>query len=322
MTLETGAQTSQRLPKVRVVIDNDFCGDPDGLFQLAHQLLCKTTDVRAIVGGHLKDNAGFTTRKDQATESCEKAREVLSLLGMEGKVKVVPGTETPLTSTTSPATSQGARTIVDEARQCTPEQPLYVLCGASLSNIASAWLMDKTIEDKVVVVWIGGQEYPGIGAYPPPGYSKVEYNLNLSIPAAQVVFNESKMRLWQIPRDVYRQCMYSLDELRMQVAPCGKVGKYLSEQLMNTIAVCERYKIPMGEVYIMGDSPLVLLSSLQSGFESDPASSAYTYVPCPLIRDDGSYGTNHSGRLIRVYTRVDTRLMFADMQAKFAQLPR
>lgn len=25
--------------KVKVVVDNDFCGDPDGLFQLVHQLL-------------------------------------------------------------------------------------------------------------------------------------------------------------------------------------------------------------------------------------------------------------------------------------------
>lgn len=302
--------------KVKVVIDNDFCGDPDGLFQLTHQLLCKTTDIRAIVGGHLSENAGFTSRTDQATESCEKANKVLDLMGMMGKVKVVPGSEKALTSTDMPAESEGARTIVDEARKCTPEKPLYVLCGASLTNIASAWLMDNSIEDKVVVVWIGGQEYDGISSYPPPGYSKVEYNLNLAIKAGQVIFNKSKMRIWQIPRDVYRQCLYSFDEVKLEVEPCGKIGKYLSEQLSNTINTCEKYGIAMGEVYIMGDSPLVLLTSLQTGFEADPASSQYKYVACPTINDDGSYSLNHSGRLIRVYTHVDTRLMFADMEAK------
>ena len=40
--------------KVKVVVDNDFCGDPDGLFQLVHQLLCTTCDIRGIVGGHLR----------------------------------------------------------------------------------------------------------------------------------------------------------------------------------------------------------------------------------------------------------------------------
>ena len=58
------------LMKTKVIIDNDFCGDPDGLFQLTHQLLCKSCDIRAIVGGHLASNAGFTSRTDQATESC------------------------------------------------------------------------------------------------------------------------------------------------------------------------------------------------------------------------------------------------------------
>ncbi|MDD6552912.1 MAG: nucleoside hydrolase [Prevotellaceae bacterium] len=319
--LRLSAQTTTKpLPKVKVIIDNDFCGDPDGLFQLTHQLLCKSCDIRAIVGGHLAKNAGFTNRTDQATESCEKANEILELLGMKGKVKVVPGAESGLTSTTTPIESEGARTIVAEARQCTPEKPLYILCGASLTNVACAHLMDPSIDDKVIVVWIGGQEYTGIGSYPPPGYSKVEYNLNLSIPAGQVVFNQSKMRIWQVPRDVYRQCLYGLDEVKTKIAPYGKIGKYLLEQLQNTVNVCEKYGIPMGECYILGDSPLVLLTALQSGFEADPSSSQYQYVSCPAINADGSYGLNHQGRMIRVYTHIDSRLMFGDLEAKMQLL--
>ena len=245
---------------------------------------------------------------------------MLELLGMKGQVKVVPGAESGLTSTEKPIESEGARVIVEEARKCTPGKPLYVLCGASLTNIACAHLMDPTIDDKVVVVWIGGQEYPGISSYPPPGYSKVEYNLNLSIPAGQVVFNKSTMRIWQVPRDVYRQCLYGLDEVKVKIAPYGKIGKYLSDQLDNTISVCEKYGIPMGECYILGDSPLVLLTALQSGFEADPSSSQYQYVACPKINDDGSYAFNHNGREIRVYTHVDTRLMFGDLEAKMQLL--
>ena len=315
-----GGQPRQN--KVKVVIDNDFCGDPDGLFQLVHQVLCKTCDIRGIVGGHLtgKANAGFTSRTDQATESCEKANALLDLMGMKGKIKVVPGSEQPLTSTTTPIASDGARLIVDEARQCTKEKPLFVLCGASLTNVACAHLLDPSIDDKVIVVWIGGQEYEGINGYPPPGYSKVEYNLNLSIAAGQVVFNKSRMRIWQVPRDVYRQCQYGLDEIKVKIAPYGKVGKYLYDALMNTVTMCEKFGIPMGETYILGDSPLVLLSALQTGFEQDPASSYYKYVPAPTINDDGSYGLNHDGRLIRVYYRLDTRLMFGDFEAKMQLL--
>jgi pyrroline-5-carboxylate reductase len=37
-------------PRIRVIVDNDFAGDPDGLFQLAHQVLSPsalTTQVLA-----------------------------------------------------------------------------------------------------------------------------------------------------------------------------------------------------------------------------------------------------------------------------------
>lgn len=318
----TGNNTPNRLQKNKVIIDNDFCGDPDGLYQLVHQLLCKTCDIRAIVGGHLTPNAGFTQRKDQATESCEKANKVLELMGMKGQIKVVPGAEEGLKSTETPLESEGARIIIAEARNCTPDNPLYVLCGASLTNVACAHLIDPSIDDKIVVVWIGGQEYDGISSYPPPGYSKVEYNLNLSIAAGQVVFNKSKMRIWQIPRDVYRQCQYGLDEIKVKIAPYGKIGPYLADQLQNTIDVCEKYGIAMGETYILGDSPLVLLTALQTGFEADPASSQYKYVQSPFINDDGSYGLNHNGRLIRVYTHVETRLMFGDLEAKMQLLDK
>lgn len=33
-------------PRLRVIVDNDFSGDPDGLFQLAHQLLSHSVEVK------------------------------------------------------------------------------------------------------------------------------------------------------------------------------------------------------------------------------------------------------------------------------------
>ena len=195
-----------QLTKVKVLIDNDFCGDPDGLYALAQQALCPSTDIVGIVGGHLSASGGFTDRKDQATESVEKANALLESMGMKGKCRVVEGAQTGLTSADKAIDSEGARLIIEEARKCSPEKPLYVTCGAALTNVASALLLAPEISKNIVVVWIGGQEY-SFGAVPPPGYSAVEYNLNLSIAAGQVVYNKSDVRIWQIPRDVYRQCL-------------------------------------------------------------------------------------------------------------------
>ena len=315
------ASASAQMKKVKVVIDNDFCGDPDGLFALAQQVLSPTTDIVGIVGGHLSASGGFTSRKDQATESVEKANALLKVMNKEGKYRVVPGSETAMTSADKPADSEGARLIISEAKKCSPDKPLYVECGAALTNVASALLIDPSISKNIVVVWIGGQEY-SFGAVPPPGYSQVEYNLNLCIPAGQVVFNKSDVRVWQVPRDAYRQCMYGTAELNAFVKPCGKLGTYLCGALDKTIQDCEGFGIPMGEVYVLGDSPLVLLTSLQTGFEADPASSKWQPTPCPKIDDKGNYLPNPTGRIIRVYTHLDTRLMFGDMVAKFQQFKK
>ena len=37
-------------PRIRVIVDNDFGGDPDGLFQLVHQVLSPSVEIRGIIG--------------------------------------------------------------------------------------------------------------------------------------------------------------------------------------------------------------------------------------------------------------------------------
>ena len=301
-----------------VIIDNDFMGDPDGLFQLVHHVLSSSCEIKGIVGAHLNGNGrGFfrdLQGKDEADMSVNKVNEALEVMGMKGQFKVVPGAPVKMTDANKPVESEGARLIVEEALKATPERPLYVCVGGPLTDIASAWLMNPEIGKNIILIWIGGQEYKETGAIVPPGYSMPEYNLNLSIAAAQVVFNKSDMRIWQIPRDVYRQCMYSMTELETKVRPYGKLGAYLYDSLAGIMA--GRNGFSMGETYILGDSPLVLMTALMSNFEVDPASSHYQYVTIPTIADDGSYRYNHEGRQIRVYDRIDTRLMFADMEAK------
>ena len=300
-----------------VIIDNDFCGDPDGLFQLVHHVLSTSCDIKGIIGAHHNGFSFFRDLqgKDDAEKSVNKVNEALELMGLKDQLKVVPGAAEKMTDPKQPIVSEGARLIVEEALKATPEKPLYVCVGGPLTDIASAWLMNPEIGKNIILIWIGGQEYKETGAIVPPGYSMPEYNLNLSIAAAQVVFNKSDMRIWQIPRDVYRQCMYSMTELEVKVRPFEKLGAYLYDSLANLMKQFGA-RGSMGETYILGDIPLVLMTALMSNFETDPASSHYQYVTIPTIADDGSYRYNHGGRQIRVYDRIDTRLMFADMEAK------
>lgn len=195
------------------------------------------------------------------------------------------------------------------------KNPLFIICGAGLTEVASAYLIEPKIADKIVVVWIGGPEYPDL-ATPPPGYTPLEYNLGIDIKAAQVVFNESDLNIWQIPRNAYRQTLISYAKLVTKVKPEGKTGAYLTKKIEDLMEMVQKFNLKIGETYIMGDSPLVLLTALQSSFEADPSSSSYVIKNAPKINDSGLYEHNPKGRNIRVYTQLDTRLMFEDFYSK------
>lgn len=301
-------------PRMRVIVDNDFSGDPDGLFQLAHLLLSPSVEVRAIIGSHLNANDGFDRSKTQADNAAKNARDLIQVMSVAKTVPVLAGSNTAMVNDSTPVKNEAVNTIIREAMRTDTKLPLYVVCGAGLTEIASAVLTNPQIADKLTLVWIGGPEYAEL-ATPPPGYSEVEYNLNIDQAAARAVFNRSALPMWQVPRNVYRQCLLSYAQLLTKVKPRGKTGAYLSGVLETLMGRINRF-INIGETYILGDSPLVLLTALQSSFEPDPSSSQYVVRQAPRINQAGVYAVNHKGRPIRVYTQLDTQLMFADFFAK------
>lgn len=301
-------------PRMRVIVDNDYAGDPDDLFHLAHQLLSPSAELRLIVGSHLRPGDPFDTGHS-AEDAVRRARELMRVMDMEDAVPVYEGAKTALVDPKRPLESAAAKAIVVEAMRADTDLPLYVLCGGGLTDLASALMMEPRIAERLTAVWIGGNEYPGL-AMPSPGARPVEYNLNIDVEAARFVFNESAVGLWQVPRNVYRQAMVSFAELEAHVRPCGEVGEFLCGAIASVFGMEMGRGRNLGEAYILGDSPLTLLTALQSPFQPDSSSSDYLLRERPTLRPDGSYGGPSGRGAIRVYTRIDTRLMLEDFFAK------
>lgn len=295
--------------QMRIIIDNDFGGDPDGMFQLVHHLLSPSVDIRGIIGSHLKSGDFFDSSDQTATNAKKNIESILEMMNMTGKYPVLEGSNMGLNDINIPQDSEGARFIVKEAMRDDTKVPLFVVCGGGLTEIASAYLIEPRIAERLTLVWIGGMEYADV-ILPPPGYSRTEYNTAIDIKAAQVIFNHSNIRIWQIPRNAYRQTLISLHELKQKVEPYSKVGAKLTKMIEGIL------KMIGSETYILGDNPLVLVTALQSVFESDASSSAYELRQAPLINDVGLYEINRDGRIIKVFNNLDTRLMFEDMFAK------
>ena len=303
-------------PRARVIIDNDYSGDPDDLFQTAHHLLCPAVEIPFIVASHLSVGDPWDPTTTQASNAAAKANELLDVMGMAGQVKVLTGSELAIVDHRTPHRTAAAEAIVAEAMR-DDKRPLYYAAGAGLTDLASAWLMEPRIAERLTLVWIGGLEYPDL-APPPPGATGPEYNLRIDIKAGQVIFNDSPIPIWQVPRNVYRQMLFTHAEMQTQVRPHGKLGAYLTDSIERVMRWTGEAGYNIGDTYALGDSPLVTLTALQSSFEADPSSSSYVVRPAPKLDDGGRYIDNPTGRPIRVYTQIDTRLTFGDVVARLA----
>ena len=301
-------------PRMRVILCNDFGGDPDGMIQLAHHILSPSVEIRAIIGSFFTKDTLFGV-DPSADAACSAVRSLLKEMNLSGKFNLLKGSDEPMKDTRTPVMSEGAEFIVKEAIRNDSDLPLFILCGASLTDLASACLINPEIASKFTAVWIGGAEYSEtagkISVCP-----DLEYNMGIDIVSAQYVFNCSNIRLWQVPRDVYRQVMVSYSEIQQRIRNTGELGEYLAGLIEKFMIYIESCGKNLGETYIMGDSPLVLLSTLQSAFDPDTSSSAFTEMPAPQIDDKGNYNLNTEGRIIRVYQSVDARLLMEDFYCK------
>jgi len=298
-------------PRMRVIIDNDFAGDPDGLVQLAHHLLSPSVEIVGVISSHLRPGDGWDKTGDSVTEGIRLVKKVYELCGKSPELAA--GSKAGLVAADQPQVSDGLELLLREARKDS-DLPLHFVCGGSLTTLASALLTDPETMRNVTVSWIGGSEYEGFTRA--PGTTNLEYNTAEDLIGARVVFEKQGFNFWHIPRTAYKQALTSQAELavRMRV---GKLGEYL----YNEIAKVHDWHIAeqnqnIGETYYMGDSVLVLVTALQSSFEPDPSSSFYDLVPKPFMNETGGYTPNPNGELIRVYKQIDCRLMFEDFYAK------
>src|SRR4051795_8063056 len=248
--------------RIRVVVDNDFSGDPDGLVQLAHHALSRSVDLRLVIGSHLRPGDPFDPSDTTADNAAALARGGRARAGRDD-VPVLAGSNVGLTDRGTPIRSAAAEALVAEAMRTDVETPLYVCAGAGLTELASAWLIEPRIAERLTLVWIGGPEHPGL-AEPPPGAMPIEYNLLIDVLAASVVFGDSAVPIWQVPRDAYRQTLASSAELQLRMAEQGPLGARLFAALDGVRTTAGEHGVELGETYALGDSPLVLLTALQS----------------------------------------------------------
>lgn len=278
--------------KVRIIIDTDAACEADDQYAIVHALLTP----RFIVRGIIAEQFNSPDRADSVEKSYAEVKRVLEIMSMED-VPVFRGYGGELFSAADIPESEGADFIIKEALIYS-DRPLFVLCQGALTNVAIALRKRPDIADKFTCIWIGGGVYED---------GSLEYNLNNDFRAANTVFNSS-VELWQVPMEAYRLVRVSYAELQNKVLPCGKIGKYLFDELM---AVGAAQDWPAGESWVLGDSPAPALAM-------DPGCGRYEMKSAPFISEAKRCDGTPENRLIRVYTDIDSRFILEDFFSKLS----
>jgi hypothetical protein len=277
----TDARQLRLAEQTRVVVDNDWAGDPDGLVALAHHLLSPTNRVVAVTSSLL--NPVFGAGETTARRGAELSRELVELIGGAAPAAVHTGAEAAFAPGRSRSAASAA--IIAEARREDP-LPLHLVCAGPLTNVAAALEAAPDIAARLTLVWVGGAVATGL----------YEYNRDTDPAAAEFVFGHPELAIWQFPLETYRRCAYSVAELQQDLAGAGPVGSWLWTRFVE-LPLPEW--VQQGGVWPLGDSPPVLVTALSD------ESSAYTTT---------ATGPGHGER--RLYTDVDFRLVVGDMLAK------
>ncbi len=205
---------------LKIVLDTDTKNEIDDQFAITYALLSKRElQVEAIHAAPFT-KAGYPTPEIGMEESYQEILTVLDKMGLDDQIPVFKGSKTILSSVDKPIDSDAARNLIRLAKREVKE-PLHVVSIGAATNVASAILLEPSIIDKIVVVWLGSQ----------PTYwnNPKEFNLQNDPLSAMVLF-DSGVPLVHVPcKNVAEHLRTVSCEIDEFVRGHGLIGDYLAE---------------------------------------------------------------------------------------------
>lgn len=288
--------------KIRAVLDTDTFNEIDDQFALTQMLL--STDriaTKAIYAAPF-----LNPRSDSPGHGMELSFQeigrLLDRLGRPADGFVYRGVTDFVGPTKVAQNADAVDDLVQRARRSTPEDPLYVIAIAAISNVASAILKAPEIIDRIVVVWLGGHALEWADTN--------EFNLQQDIGGAQVLF-DSGVPLVLVPcRGVVSHLVSTVPEIERYVEPHGEIGRFLSQ----------RFKEYAGDNQAGWSKVIWDMAAI--AWLIDPDWCPSVLVPTPILTDIPTWSCDRSRHLMRYVHRIDRNAIMADFFTKLQTFAR
>ena len=203
---------------VRMVLDTDTFNEIDDQFALVYALISPELNVQAVYAAPFH-NQRSTGPGDGMEKSYEEILRVLERLDRSPDQFAFKGSTHYLTDLANPEKSPAVVDLIQRAQQSSSEDPLYVVAVGAITNVSNAILLEPSIIDKIVVVWLGGN-----GLHWP---HQREFNYRQDLNASRVVF-DCGVPFVQLPcTPVVTHFATTVPEMERYVGGRGAIGDYL-----------------------------------------------------------------------------------------------
>ena len=287
--------------QIRLVLDTDTYNEIDDQYCLAYALLSPEKIQLEAVYAELFCNRKVSTYEEGMEKSYDEILKVLKLMKRTHlNDQVYRGSKNPLPNEETPVDSPAARDLIERSKK---EGTLYVAATGALTNVASALLMDPTLKDRIILIWLGNN----LRTQP----NNVEFNYMQDQTAVKVVF-DSEVPIINIPAGgVTSHMTTSEPELRHWLKGQNELCDYLYDI---TCKECEEYG--MGQFWAKEIWDVVTIGWIVG--KEDWTQDIITHVPAVPGGDYLSYSeTRH---LMRQVITLKRNKIFEDLFNKLRTL--
>lgn len=268
--------------RLRLLIDSDAKNEIDDQYALALAILSpERFAIEGFVGANFDNERGGP---DGVEKSAREIELILAKAGLAGRWPVKRGSH-PLQYRNVPSESEGVDFIIERAMAGSPEDPLWVLGLGAATDLASAYLKEPRIVDRVVAFWHFRTRWP-----------EKCYNFNVfgDVRAARLIFH-SPLPFVLFDTGTHLTC--PMEESERLVRPYGALGAYLHDYRHTSPS----FASPKKGFFDLGDVAALL----------DPTLACWEEVECPEVNWDLTYAFKGTlGSILRCY-HVDRDRTFA-----------
>lgn len=264
--------------QIRTIIVSDATNEIDDIWAIALALLYpERFKIEGFVGSNY-DHTESGIGPKSIELAVKEIRTILEKAGLGANYPVYPGSH-PMQYEFAPGSSEGIDFIVEKAMASQPNDPLWIIVLGNPTDIASAYLIEPAIKDKVRIFWHARTE----NTWP---FRAHNYNIKGDIHASRMMFH-SPLPLVLFDTGTHLSAGL-LDETKEFVKPYGALGEYLYNYRLK-----RQYWTGVSKGYYdLGDIAALI----------DPDIAKWEEIECPTVTYYMDYNFfNTNGKLLRCY---------------------